>query len=228
MVAGGTCDVVLAGGCRQQPDPTCLVGFANMRALSASGRSRPFDTGRDGLAAAEAAAVLVLEPLHRARARGARVYMTIGGAAATSDAHHVTAPAPHGAGALRCMELALQDAGISARTSLRSTPTGRPPRSTTPQKRQRCGACSAPWRPPVTSIKGVTGHSFGAAGAVEAVAVALSIQNAIVPPTAGHQDLDDTLDVDVPTSALPWTPGPVLSNSFGFGGHNAVLVLSPH
>jgi 3-oxoacyl-[acyl-carrier-protein] synthase II len=80
----------------------------------------------------------------------------------------------------------------------------------------------------VTSIKGVTGHSFGAAGAVEAVAVALSIQSSLVPPTAGHQDLDDTLDVDVPTSALPWTPGPVLSNSFGFGGHNAVLVLSPH
>ena len=227
LVAAGTCDVVLAGGTDVSLTPTCLAGFSTMRALSPTGTTRPFDARRDGLAAAEAAAVLVLEPLERALRRGAVPYALLAGAASTSDAHHLTAPSPHGRGALECMRRALHDAGTApgdlGHVNAHGTSTGLNDAAEAEALRTLLG----PARVPVTSLKGVTGHAFGAAGAVEAVAVALSIRHALIPPTAGHEHLDEGMDIDVVTEPTPWAPGPVLSNSFGFGGHNGCLVLAP-
>ncbi|WP_243869206.1 beta-ketoacyl-[acyl-carrier-protein] synthase family protein [Streptomyces liangshanensis] len=227
MIAAGTADLVVAGGSDSSLTPTCVAGFANMRALSPTGVSRPFDTERDGLAASEAAGVVVLEPLEAALARGARVWMTIEGAASTADAHHVTAPAPDGSGAERCMRLAIEDAGLRpddiAHINAHGTSTTLNDHAEALAVRRVFGTA----RPPVTSIKGATGHSFGAAGAVEAVAVALTIGHRTLPPTLGLTVQDPALDIDVPRSPTSWTPGPVLSNSFGFGGHNASLVLVP-
>ncbi|WP_432522150.1 beta-ketoacyl-[acyl-carrier-protein] synthase family protein [Kineococcus sp. SYSU DK006] len=227
LVASGTCDVVLAGGADVSLTPTCLAGFANMRALSPSGTTRPFDARRDGLAAAEAAAVLVLEPLEAALERGAEPWATIAGAASTSDAHHLTAPAPHGAGALECMRRALHDAGVAPQELGHVNAHGTSTVLNDAAEAEALRTLLGPARVPVTSVKGVTGHAFGAAGAVEAVAVALSIRHALLPPTAGHEHLDEGMDIDVVTEPTPWAPGPVLSNSFGFGGHNGCLVVAP-
>lgn len=227
LIASGQCDVVLAGGSDVILTPLCLAAFANMRALSPTGRCRPFDRDRDGLAAAEAAAVLVLEPLDRARDRGAAVYMLVAGAASTSDAHDLTAPAPGGAGALECMRRALADAGLAPAELGHVNTHGSATRLNDAAEAQALRTLLGAARTPVTSIKGVTGHSFGAAGAVEAAAVALSIRRRRIPPTAGHENRDPELDVDIVTTPTPWEPGPVLSNSFGFGGHNGCLVLTP-
>jgi 3-oxoacyl-[acyl-carrier-protein] synthase II len=228
LVAQGTADLVLAGGTDSSLTPVCLAGFSNMRALSKSGVSRPFDQERDGFAASEGSGILVLEPYEAAVARGAHIYMTIEGAASTADAHHVTAPSPHGAGAERTMRLALDDAGLTAtditHVNAHGTSTGLNDAAEGEALARLFGSDS----PVVTSIKGVTGHSFGAAGAIEAVAVALTIKNKTVPPTAGLQNLDETITVDVAQEARAWNPGPVLSNSFGFGGHNGCLIFAPN
>jgi 3-oxoacyl-[acyl-carrier-protein] synthase II len=225
MIAHGTADLVIAGGTDSSLTPVSLAGFANMRALSKSGFSRPFDRDRDGLAAAEACGILVLEPYDSAVARGAHVYMTIEGAASTADAHHVTAPAPHGTGAERTMRLALEDAGLTpadvAHVNAHGTSTGLNDAAEGEALQRVFGSAG----PVVTSIKGVTGHSFGAAGAIEAVAVALTYEHSSIPPTIGLAHLDESIDLDVATEPRPWTPGPVLSNSFGFGGHNGSIVF---
>jgi 3-oxoacyl-[acyl-carrier-protein] synthase II len=227
MIAQGTADLVVAGGADSSLTPVCLAGFANMRALSKTGHSRPFDRDRDGLAAAEASGILILEPLETARARGAHVYMTIDGAASTADAYHVTAPAPHGTGAERTMRLALEDAGLTVadigHINAHGTSTG----LNDAAESEAVERVFAGHSPVVTSIKGVTGHSFGAAGAVEAVSVALTIKNRVIPPTIGLEHQDDEIHLDIPTEAREWIPGPVMSNSFGFGGHNGTLVFSP-
>lgn len=227
MIAQGTADLVVAGGSDSSLTPVCIAGFANMRALSKTGIARPFDRDRDGLAASEAAGMLVLEPYDDAVARGARIYMTIDGAASTADAYHVTAPAPGGTGAERTMRLALDDAGISpeqvAHINAHGTSTGLNDKAESEAVSRVFGTT----RPVVTSIKGVTGHSFGAAGAVEAVAVALTIATKTIPPTANLEHQDPEIDLDIPVKARPWQPGPVLSNSFGFGGHNGSLVFVP-
>ncbi|MFI5615154.1 beta-ketoacyl-[acyl-carrier-protein] synthase family protein [Amycolatopsis sp. NPDC051903] len=227
LIASGAADVVLAGGSDSSLTPTCIAGFTNMRALSRSGISRPFDVDRDGLAASEASGILVLEPLDSALARGAHVYLTIDGTASTADAHHVTAPAPDGAGAERCMRMAIEDAGYAPRDithiNAHGTSTALNDAAEAHAIRRVFGAA----RPLVTSVKGATGHSFGSAGAVEAVVVALTMANELVPPTLGLSTQDPELDVDVAREPTPWTPGPVLSNSFGFGGHNGSLVFTP-
>jgi 3-oxoacyl-[acyl-carrier-protein] synthase II len=226
-IASGTSDVVLAGGSEAVLTELSLAAFTVMRAISRTGVCRPFDRDRDGLVPAEAAAVLVLEPLERALERGAVPYMLVAGAAATSDAHDMTAPSPAGAGAGECMRRALADAELDsgALGHVNAHGTGTWLNDTTEATALRKLLGSA--RVPVTSIKGITGHSFGAAGAVEAVAVALSLRNRCIPPTAGHCQADSELDVDVVTEPTPWEPAPVLSNSFGFGGHNSCLVFAP-
>lgn len=226
-VASGVADVVIAGGTDSSLTPTCVAGFANMGALSKSGMSRPFDKDRDGLAAAEACGILVLEPLDHAQARGAHIYMTIQGAASTADAHHITAPPVDGSGARRCMTLAIEDAGLTpadiTHINAHGTSTSLNDAAEGLAIRQVFGES----RPVVTSIKGVTGHSFGAAGAVEALAVALAMRHRTIPPTIGLTEQDPAIDLDVARSAVPWQPGPTLSNSFGFGGQNGSLVLAP-
>lgn len=227
LIAEGRADVVLSGGADHSLTPTCVAGFRNMRALSPTGFSRPFDTARDGLAASETAGILVLEPLESALARGARIYMIVAGSGSTSDAHHLTAPSPEGAGALRCMTEAIDDAELVpsdvAHVNAHGTST---PAGDLAEARAIATLFGA-HRPPVTSIKGVTGHSFGAAGAVEAVAVAMTYATATLPPTVGVTDPDPEMDIDIVTTGRAWEPGPVISNSFGFGGHNASVVFTP-
>lgn len=229
-ISDGRCDVMLAGGSEAPFTPTAVAGFANMTALSTSGRSRPFDVRRDGFVMAEGAAVLVLEELERAVSRGAEVLAEILGSASTSDAHHITAPKPGGRGALQCMKLALADAGVSAADVVHVNAHGT---STSLNDAAEAGALAELFGtspgPMVTSIKGVTGHALGAAGALEAAAVVLSMQKGVIPHTAGLEEFDPELPPIrlVRDEPAPWTPGVSISNSFGFGGHNGTLVIGP-
>jgi 3-oxoacyl-[acyl-carrier-protein] synthase II len=227
LIANSRADLVLAGGTDSSLTAVCIAGFANMRALSRTGISRPFDSARDGFAASEGSGILVLEPYETAVERGARIYMTIEGAASTADAHHITAPAPHGAGAERTMRLALEDAELPAsaigHVNAHGTSTGLNDAAES-EALSRVFTSSSPV---ITSIKGVTGHSFGAAGAIEAVAVALTIAKETIPPTAGLEHLDPSIHLDIAQTPRHWTPKPVLSNSFGFGGHNSSIVFAP-
>ncbi|MGP8065728.1 MAG: beta-ketoacyl-[acyl-carrier-protein] synthase family protein [Acidimicrobiales bacterium] len=234
LVGDDRCDAVVTGGAEAAIsrsgglDPIGIAAFGNMTALSTSGHSRPFDRRRDGFVIAEGGGALVLEELGHAVSRGAHAYAELLGAASTADAYHITAPAPGGEGAVACMELALADAGIHpaqvAQINAHGTST---PLNDLAEAEAIEKVFGRPG-PPVTSIKGVTGHSLGAAGALEAIAAVLSIENGLIPPTAGLEEQDPEIHLDIVTGAArAFTPGPVLSNSFGFGGHNGCLVFGP-
>jgi 3-oxoacyl-[acyl-carrier-protein] synthase II len=228
LVATGRCDVVLAGSAEAAITVIGVAGFSNMTALSSSGMSMPFDVKRDGFVMGEGGGVLVLEDLERALARGAHVYALLAGGASTADAHHITAPSPQGAGAVSCMEQALIDAGVTpdAITHINAHGTSTPANDLA--EGQAISKVFGTPGPAVTSIKGITGHSLGAAGSLEAVALALTIEKGLIPPTAGLTELDPEIHLDVVTGEpRAWTPGPALSNSFGFGGHNGTLVMTP-
>ena len=221
---------MLAGGSEASFTVTALAGFRNMTALSPNNRSMPFDANRNGFVMAEGSAVLVLEEWERAKARGATILAEVMGAASTADAHHITAPSPGGAGAVNCMELALADAGITADDIVHINAHGT---STPLNDAAEAEAINKVFgganKPIVTSTKGVTGHALGAAGAIEAAAVVLAMQHGKVPPTVGHETTDPEMpDIDIVVGeARDWTPGPSMSNSFGFGGHNGTLVIGP-
>ncbi len=228
LVATGRCDVALGGGAEAGFHPAAVAAFTNMTALSTTGVSRPFDVRRDGFVLAEGAAALVLEDWDRAKARGARIYAEIVGAGSTADAHHITAPAPDGAGAVACMEHALADAELRpadiAHINAHGTST---PLNDLAEARAIAKVFGSPG-PVVTSTKGVTGHGLAAAGAIEAVAAVLTIDRRLIPPTYGLEELDPEIGLEVVMGeARPWDPGPVLSNSFGFGGHNGCLIVVP-
>jgi 3-oxoacyl-[acyl-carrier-protein] synthase II len=228
LIATGRCDVVFAGSSEAAMVEIGMAGFSNMTALSTSGVSMPFDAKRDGFVMGEGGGVLVLEDMDRAVARGAHIYAEIAGGASTADAHHITAPAPEGSGAVACMELALIDAGLApdAITHINAHGTSTPANDLA--EGQAINKVFGSPGPAVTSIKGITGHSLGAAGSLEAVALALSIQHSLIPPTVGLTELDPEIRLDVVTGGpRKWTPGPALSNSFGFGGHNGTLVMRP-
>ena len=228
LIAMGVCDAVITGGSEAAITPTGVAGFANMTALSSSGISRPFDVERDGFVIAEGAGVLVLEEWEHAKARGARIYGEIMGAASTADAHHITAPSPDGAGAVRCMELALTDAGVAAADIGHINGHGTSTPLNDAAEAEAITKVFGAHTPPVTSTKGVTGHALGAAGALEAVAVLLSMEHALIPPTMGLVNQDPAITIDiVRDEPRRWTPSPSLSNSFGFGGHNGCLVIGP-
>ena len=230
LIADGRCDAVLAGGSEAPFTPTAVAGFANMTALSSSGVSRPFDVERDGFVMAEGAAALVLEDWDMARARGAVILAEVLGSASTADAHHITAPAPGGSGAVHCMQLALDDAGVRPADVVHVNAHGT---STVLNDAAEAEALSKVFGtspgPLVTSTKGVTGHGLGAAGALEALAVVLAMQTRLIPPTVGLTVLDPELPPIrvVMGEPAPWDPGVSISNSFGFGGHNGTLVITP-
>ncbi len=229
LVRDGTCDVMLAGGTEAAMTPTAIAGFSNMTALSRTGHSRPFDVRRDGFVMAEAAGVLVLEEWDRAVARGATILGEILGSANTADAHHITAPAPGGSGAITCMELALADAGLSPSDIVHINAHGTStPKNDEAEAEAVAKLFGAPG-PAVTSTKGITGHALGGAGAIEAAAVLLAMRHKLIPPTSGHEQPDPALPaIDIVAGEpRPWEPGPSLSNSFGFGGHNGTLVIGP-
>ncbi len=228
LITTGRCDAVLAGGAEAAMTPVALAAFGNMTALSTSGQSRPFDVRRDGFVIAEGGAVLVLEELERAKARGAHIYAELLGGASTADAHHITAPAPGGAGAIGCMELALEDAGLRAGDIAHVNAHGTSTPLNDLGEAEAIDKIFGRPGPVVTSIKGVTGHSLGAAGALEAVACAMSIDRRLIPPTVGLEQQDPEIHLDIVRDVpREWEPGPVLSNSFGFGGHNGCIVLAP-
>ena len=205
-----------------------MAAFSNMTALSTSGRSMPFDVRRDGFVMTEGAGALVLEDWDRAVARGATIYAEVAGAASTSDAHHITAPPPDGSGAVACMELALADAEITAadvgHINAHGTST---PLNDLAEARAINKVFGEPG-PLVTSTKGVTGHGLAAAGAIEAVAAgSRSTTPRSRRPPATKSLIPRSISAIVHGEPLAWEPSAVLSNSFGFGGHNGCLVLLP-
>ena len=228
LIAYGTCDAVATGGSEAAATPTSMAGFGNMTALSSSGTSKPFDTTRDGFVMGEGAAVFILERYDLAEKRGATILGEILGAASNADAYHITAPAPGGIGAQACMRNALIDAELTPEDIAHINAHG----TSTPLNDAAEGLAMAEVfgtsRPIVTSTKGVTGHALGAAGALEAAAVLLSFEKKLIPPTAGTTELDPALNIDLVMGApRPWTPGPTMSNNFGFGGHNGSVIIAP-
>ena len=228
LIQWGICDAVMTGGAESSITPTSLAGFGNMTALSAEKKSMPFDKDRNGFVIAEGAAVLVLEEREAALARGATIIGEIMGTASTADAHHITAPSPDGSGAVRAMELALADAGVQpsdiAHINAHGTST---PLNDAAEAEAIAKVFGTPG-PPVTSTKGITGHALGAAGALEAAAVLLAFEHRQITPTAGLTNLDPEMTIDVVQGGpRDFEPGPSLSNSFGFGGHNGCLVIGP-
>jgi len=218
------------GGSEAGITPLSEAAFIGMGAVSESGESRPFDRRRDGFVLGEGAGVLLLEEEERARERGAEVLGFITGYGATADAHHITAPQEDGAGASRAITRALGDAGIEpgalAWVNAHGTSTPLNDKSETAAIKHALGEHAA--EVPVSSLKSVTGHLLGAAGAVEAAVTVLALARAIAPPTVGWEERDEELDLDyVPDEARTLErngrPLAAISNSFGFGGHNAVL-----
>jgi 3-oxoacyl-[acyl-carrier-protein] synthase II len=238
LIEAGDAQAVVAGGAEAALTPLATAAFAAMDATSKTGVSRPFDARRDGFVMGEGAAVLVLEDAESARARGARVLGEVLGYAATSDAHHLTAPDPEGRGAADAIRGALRNAGLTPAdidyVNAHGTSTPLNDRAETTALKRALGEYAG--RVPVSSTKSAIGHLLGAAGAVEAVATVLALRERVAPPTLGYEDPDEGLDLDyVPGSARPLKarqnchgpkPAVALSNSFGFGGHNAVLCLA--
>jgi 3-oxoacyl-[acyl-carrier-protein] synthase II len=228
LIAWGMVDAAITGGTESAGCPIGVASFGNMTALSTSGSSRPFDVDRDGFVLGEGAAVLVLEEWSAAERRGANIIGEVLGAASNADAHHITAPAPGGTGAIACMRLALEDAGLQpgdiGHVNAHGTSTPLNDAAEAAAVTEVFGANAVP----VTSTKGVTGHALGAAGALEAVAMLLAMENRLIPPTAGTTSIDPDFTIDlVVGSPRPWTPAPSISNSLGFGGHNGSIILGP-
>jgi 3-oxoacyl-[acyl-carrier-protein] synthase II len=234
MIRFGDADLFLAGGTESAIVPLGMAGFGAMKALSTRNddptrASRPFDKDRDGFVMGEGAGVIVLELLDSALARGTRIHGEIVGYGLTSDAYHISAPLPDGGGAVRCMQMALRTAGISPEqvdyinAHGTSTPIGDVCETQAVKKvfgeRAKSGLL-------VSSTKSVTGHLLGAAGAVESIVCAKAITDGIVPPTMNLDEPSPECDLDyVPNCARKADIRYALNNSFGFGGHNATLII---
>jgi 3-oxoacyl-[acyl-carrier-protein] synthase II len=233
LIRDGTAEVVVAGGSEAVVTRLTMAAFHRMGAFSGraddpASASRPFDPDRDGFVLGEGAAFLVLERWAHAVERGARIYGEVLGYGRNSDAHHVTAPSQGGVGAAACMRLALEDAALTSSDVVQVNAHG----TSTPHgdvaEAQAVVKVFSPHGVPVTSTKGSIGHLIGAAGATEAVACLLSLKAGVIPPTANHDRTDPQMEIDVVAgNPRPFVPGPVVSNSFGFGGHNASLIFGP-
>ena len=230
----GDADVMVAGGSEMATSPLGVGGFASARALSASHNddpqhaSRPWDAERDGFVLGDGAGVVVLEDYESARARGANIYCEVIGFGMNADAFHMTQPGPNGEGAARCMNLALEDAGIAAEkvdyinAHGTSTPAG--DKAETAAIKTVFGDYA--YKLPISSNKSMIGHLLGAAGGVEALFSALTLRDQIIPPTINYETPDPDCDLDyVPNTARDAEVKVVLSNSFGFGGTNGALLL---
>ncbi len=233
LIRRGLQDAVITGGAESAITPLAVGGFAAMKALSTRNdeperASRPFDRDRDGFVIAEGSGVLILEERERALQRGAKIYAEVVGYAANGDAHHMTAPAPEGEGAARCMRLALKDAGLAPTDidyiNAHGTSTEYNDANETMAIKKVFGEQAA--KLAVSSTKSMTGHLLGAAGAVEGVFSALSLHHGLIPPTINYDNPDPQCDLDyVPNEARKKDLKVVLSNSFGFGGTNACVIL---
>ncbi len=234
IIQYGDADMAIAGGTEANLTPLTVGGFNAMKALSTrndapSRASRPFDKDRDGFVVAEGAGIVILEELEHARARGAKIYGEIAGYGYNGDAYHITAPCPDGDGFIRCMRMALRDAGIAAEDGVdyinaHGTSTDLNDQTETLAIKEVFKEKAA--KIPVSSTKSMTGHLLGAAGAIEAIFSLLAMRDNICPPTMNYETPDPDCDLDyVPNKARSHTINTVLSNSFGFGGTNATLIF---
>jgi 3-oxoacyl-[acyl-carrier-protein] synthase II len=233
LIRRGLQDVVIAGGAESAITPLGVGGFSAMKALSTRNdeperASRPFDKGRDGFIIAEGSGVLILEEREKAIKRGAKIHGEVIGYGANGDAHHITAPAPEGEGAARCMRLALKDAGVAPSDidyiNAHGTSTEYNDANETQAIKKVFGEHA--FKLPVSSTKSMTGHLLGAAGAVEGVFSVLALAHGIIPPTINYENPDPDCDLDyVPNQARRADIRVALSNSFGFGGTNACVIF---
>jgi 3-oxoacyl-[acyl-carrier-protein] synthase II len=229
----GHADAMVCGGAESAITPLGVAGFASARALSfrnddPATASRPFDAGRDGFVIGEGSGVLVLERLEHAQERGARILAEIVGYGMSCDAHHITAPSPGGVGGAEAMRLALQDGGLEPESVdyVNAHGTSTPANDANETSAIKSALGDHAYAVPVSSTKSMTGHLLGGSGGIEAVAAILAIQHGIVPPTINYQNPDPACDLDiVPNQARERRIDVVLSNSFGFGGHNVCLAF---
>ena len=233
MIRDGDADAFLAGGSEAAVVPLGLGGFGAMKALSTRNdeptrASRPFDKGRDGFVMGEGAGVLVLEELEHAKARGARIYCELLGYGLTADAYHMTSPLPNGEGAQRCMRMALAKAGLNVEAVdyVNAHGTSTPVGDLCEVRAIKAVFGEHAKKLAISSTKSMTGHLLGAAGVVESVACAMSIRTGVVPPTINLEDPEEECDLNFTALTAQERPVKVaLNNSFGFGGHNASLVI---
>ncbi len=229
----GKADAMICGGAESAITPLGVAGFASAKALSfrnddPSTASRPFDKTRDGFVIGEGSGILVLETLAHAEARGATILAEIVGYGTTCDAHHITSPTPGGVGGAAAMRLALVDGGIAADSVdyVNAHGTSTPANDSNETAAIKSALGSRASDIPVSSTKSMTGHLLGGSGGIEAVACVLALRNGVVPPTINYNNPDPECDLDVvPNTARELTLGTVLSNSFGFGGHNVCLAF---
>ena len=229
----GDADVMITGGAEATVTPMAIGGFANMKALSERNdspetASRPFDATRDGFVMGEGSGIVILEELEHALKRGARIYAEVAGYGATGDAYHLTAPAPDGEGAQRAMKRALKDAGLTPRDVqyINAHGTSTPANDFNETRAIKAVFGDEVKNVNVSSTKSATGHMLGAAGAVEFIVSSLVVGNGVIPPTINYQNPDPELDLNyTPNVCVDREVTAVLSNSFGFGGHNTTLAV---
>ena len=236
LIQNGYAQAMICGGTEAAVTPLSVAGFSSARALSTRNddpatASRPFDKTRDGFVIGEGCGILILEELQHALSRGATIYGEIVGYGMTCDAYHMTAPVPGGAGAARCIQLALKDAGISpsdiSYINAHGTSTGANDPTETQAIKTALGDVA--YKVAVSSTKSMTGHLLGGSGGIEAVATCLAIANDIAPPTINLHEPDPDCDLDyIPNQSRPMPIEVAISNSFGFGGHNVTLVFKKY
>jgi 3-oxoacyl-[acyl-carrier-protein] synthase II len=236
LIQSGTVDAMITGGTEAVISPSCIAGFNSMKALSTRNEepgkaSRPFDRDRDGFVVGEGAGILIIEALDHALARNAPIYAEITGYGMTGDGYHMTSPPPDGNGAVRCMVAALEDAGLDANQIDYINAHGT---STQLNDLYESRAIKTVFKEhayslAVSSTKSMTGHLLGGAGGIETVFTALTIQEDMIPPTINYENQDEECDLDyVPNVARKTEVENAMTNSFGFGGTNATLVLSKY
>lgn len=236
IIQRGDADVMVAGGTEAAVSPAAVGGFCAMKAMSTRNdepqkASRPFDKDRDGFVLGEGAGIVIMESLEHALARGAKIYAEVVGYGTNADAYHITAPAPEGAQAAKCMALALQDAGIEPSAvdyiNAHGTSTGLNDKNETMAIKSLFGEHAKKLK--ISSTKSMTGHLLGAAGGIETIAATLAITHGVIPPTINLENQDPELDLDyVPNKAQEQAVNVALSNSFGFGGHNATILVKKY
>ena len=231
-IKNGYADAIITGGAEAAITPLAIAGFSSCMALSTrndpNSSSIPFDKRRDGFVMGEGAGILVLEEYEHAVARGAKIYAEVAGYGNTCDAHHVTAPDPEAAGAARCVEIALKEAGITDDDTLyiNAHGTSTPANDKTETAAFKRALGEKAYDAYISSTKSMTGHMLGATGAVEAIVAALAVKNGIVPPTIGLEAPDPECDLNyVPNKAVEAPLTAAASTTFGFGGHNACIAL---
>ncbi len=233
IIQRGAADAMIAGGVESVITPSCLAGFGAMKAISTRNdepqkASRPFDRDRDGFVVGEGAGMMILESLDGALQRGARIYAEIVGYGMSGDGYHMTAPSPDGEGAARCMQAALDDAKLSADRIgyINAHGTSTPLNDLYETRAVKSVFKESAWKVPISSTKSMTGHLLGGAGGIETVFTALAVRHGIIPPTINFDHPGEECDLDyVPNVARKAEIGYAMTNSFGFGGTNASLIL---